>query len=338
MSSSQFDKPVYFPAAGEVLFGIHTLPSSEPRRVGIVIVAGGDNVNAAFSRNQVGARLARRLGAEGYDVLRFTYHGVGESTGVVESLHLHRPFTEDVIGAVQYLRGEGVDSVVLIGSCFGSRTALSSAEQIPTTAGVILITPPSAGYDRAEAMAEWMARNRTLGDYARRGLSFAKLKDLFHPGKRRTYWHLLRKKCVRVCRKVLCALRLMRDDTYDWVSPMFLGPLRAMVSRQVPVLFLFGTHDAWGAEFREAAQGPLGEILEEGASTIDVIEDLPGVAHGLVRVSVQEATMDAIVPWVLRRVPGQVTAPSLDPALTGDCRGLGSAPPHTLPAPSSPSI
>ncbi|MDH3500505.1 MAG: hypothetical protein OEM97_10310 [Acidimicrobiia bacterium] len=305
---SRSEEPVFFQGGNEMLFGIHTHPSGGRRGIGAVIIAGGDNVNAAMSRNRVGVRLARDLASDGYDVLRFTYHGVGESTGLVESLHLHRPFTDDVIGATRYLASRGLDCYVLIGSCFGSRTALSSAPLIPGTAGVVLLTPPSAGYDRSEAMAEWMARTRTFGDYAKRGFSLAKLRDLFDRGKRQTYLQLFRKKCSAMCRKVLATMHLIRDARFEWVSPMLLGPLNALVDRAVPVLFIFGTHDAWGDEFREAATGPLGQILSRGTETIDVVEDVPGIAHGLVRVSVQEAFLETTVAWMRERVPGALVS------------------------------
>ena len=303
---SSYEEPVFFDAAGETLFGIHTHPLGRRRDVGVIIIAGGDNVNAAMSRNRVGVRLARELAGDGYDVFRFTYHGVGESTGIVETLHLHRPFTDDVVGAADYLRSRGLACLVLIGSCFGSRTALSSAPLIPNTGGVVLVTPPSAGYDRSEAMAEWMARNRSFGDYAKRGISMSKLKDLLDKGKRQTYLQLARKKISSVFRKALARVGVGHDDQFDWVSPMLLEPLEVMVERRVPVLFSFGTHDAWGDEFREASGGPLGAILKRGEDTIEVIEDLPGIAHGLVRVGVQDAFMETTVSWIRRRVPGSI--------------------------------
>ncbi len=299
------DEPVFFPAEDETLFGIHSHPIATRRGVGVVIIAGGDNVNAAMSRNRVGRRLAHTLAADGYDVLRFTYHGVGESTGVVEGLHVHRPFTTDVVGATEFLARRGLSCFVLIGSCFGARTALSSAALIPDTAGVVLITPPSGAYERAEAMAEWMARTRSFREYARRGFSLTKLREMFDTGKRQTYLQLFRKKSVAVFQKLLRRLRLVESGEYDWVSPMLLEPLDAMVERQVPVLFEFGTHDAWGSEFRDAAKGPLGAILRRGEGLIEVVDDLPGVAHGLVRVRVQDSFLDTTVTWLTNRVPGQ---------------------------------
>lgn len=305
------EEPVFFGVDGDMLFGVHTHASAPRRGVGVVLIQGGDNVNAALSRNGIGVRLARDLAADGYDVIRFTYHGVGESTGVVETLHLHRPFTADVLGAVDHLRSKGLDSFVVLGSCFGSRTALSSAPDIDGIAGVVLVTPPSAGYDRSEAMAEWMARTRSLSDYAKRGLSIEILKDLLDKGKRQTYLQLARKKMSQIVRRGAAKAGIGDSGDYDWVSPMLLEPLSTMADRKVPVLFLFGTHDAWADEFRDAAKGPLGPILERGAGHITVVDDLPGVAHGLVRVAVQDAFYDVTVDWLTSTVPGtRAAAPS----------------------------
>lgn len=303
MNLSTREQPVFFEAGDDTLFGIHSHPEDDRRGVGVILIAGGDLVNAALGRNHVGVHLARRLAADGYDVFRFTYHGVGDSTGVVESLHLHRPFTDDVVGAAAYLRTTGLDRFVLVGSCFGSRTALSSAPLIPDTAGLVLVTPPSAGYDRTEAMAEYIARNRSLGEYIRKALSLEKIREMFHAGRRRTYVNLFKKKVNQLLRRGKA--KVSGDASggeYAWVSPMLLEPLQVMVDRKVPVLFSFGTHDQWLEEFNSAAQGPLGPILEAGADTIEVLDDLPGVAHGLVRVHVQQAFADTTVDWITRTV------------------------------------
>jgi len=272
VSVSTREQPVFFSACGETLLGIHSHPDTNRSGVGVILIAGGDLVNAALSRNHVGVQLARQLAAEGYDVFRFTYHGVGDSTGVVESLHLHRPFTDDVVGAADYLRTQSLDRFVLVGSCFGSRTALSSGPLIPETAGLVPVTPPSAGYDRSEAMAEYIARNRSLGEYIKAALSIEKLKEMFHPGKRRTYVGLARKKLAQVVRTGKA--KVSGDETggeFDWVSPMLLEPLAEMVERKVPVLFSFGTHDQWLEEFNQAVKGPIGPILERGTGIVEVI-------------------------------------------------------------------
>ena len=76
-------------------------------------------------RTQV--RLARRLAAAGLHGVRFSYHGVAESSGQSEEIvRLDQPFVEDVDAVVRWLAGRDLRPV-LVGNCFGARTALSFA-------------------------------------------------------------------------------------------------------------------------------------------------------------------------------------------------------------------
>lgn len=299
-----FEQPVFFPAGENTLFGVHTHPRT-PNGVGVVLVQGGDTVNVSMHRNRLAVRLAWRLAEEGYHVVRFDYHGLGESTGVIKRLHLHHPFTDDVEGAAAYLKTQGLDSIVLVGACFGSRTALSSAPNIPETTAVILATPPSAGYDRTEAQAEWMARDQTLGDYAKRAASTAKLKAIVtDPGRRSLYLKLARKKLKQVGKRLVNKLGLSRGDGLDWVSPMLLDPLDVMVDRQVPVLFVYGTEDPLLNEFRRAMGGRLGKIIDRSDGGVQLVDDIPGLVHGFPSVPVQDAFFDLALEWITTTVPG----------------------------------
>jgi pimeloyl-ACP methyl ester carboxylesterase len=302
------EQPVFFQAGENTLFGVHTHPE-RPNGVGVVLVQGGDTVNVSMHRNRLAVRLARRLAADGYDVIRFDYHGLGESTGVIKRLHLHHPFTDDVEGAAAYLRGIGRTSIVLVGACFGSRTALSSAPQIPETRAVLLATPPSAGYDRTEAQAEWMARDQSLGDYAKRAASADKVKAIFtDPGRRELYVKLARKKLKQVGKKAMQRSGVKGGDGLDWVSPMLLDPLDEMVERKVPVLFVYGTEDPLLNEFKRAMGGRLGRIIERSNGGVQLVEDIEGLVHGFPSVPVQEAFFDLAVDWINQTVPGDPMA------------------------------
>lgn len=298
------EQPVYFPAGDDTLFGIHTHPE-RANGVGVVLIQGGDTVNISMHRNRLAVRLARRLARDGYHVIRFDYHGLGESTGVIRSLHLHNPFTDDTQGAAAYLRSLGIDSLVLIGACFGSRTALSSAPDIPETAALILATPPSAGYDHPDAVSEWMARDRSVAHYAKRAASVNKIKAaLTEPGRRKLYMKLGKAKLRQVAGQARHRLGLSSGDGLDWVSPMLLDPLDEMVSRDIPVLFVFGTEDPLTGEFRRAREGRLGRILERSEGRVEIVDDIEGLVHGFPSVPVQEAFLDLTLDWVKRTVPG----------------------------------
>lgn len=303
LATTRDEQPVFFPAGGDMLFGIHTRPTGEDRRVGIVLVQGGDTVNVSMHRNALAVRLSRELAAEGYHTLRFDYHGLGESTGQITRLHLHHPFTDDVEGAAAYLRGQGLDDLVLVGACFGSRTALSAAPAVEGVRAVLMATPPSAGYDRTEAQGERMARSRSLGDYFKSALKPQTIKDMVADRQLRShYFKLGRKKLAQVARRAVG--KVQRRDELDWVSPMLLDPLDTMVERGVPVLVVYGTDDPLLGEFKRAMAGRLGAIMDRSAGGVTLHESTPGVMHGFPSVPVQEAFAGLMKSWILETVPG----------------------------------
>ncbi len=302
-ASTLNEQPVFFPANKDTLFGIHTRPTGHDRGVGIVLVQGGDTVNVSLHRNRLAVRLARELAADGYHTIRFDYHGLGESTGQIKRLHLHHPFTDDVDGAAAYLHGQGLSDLVLVGACFGSRTALSAAPGIEGVRAVLLATPPSAGYDRTEAQGERMARSRSFGDYARSALKPETLKNMMSDRVLRAHYTKLgRKKLSHLAKKLVGRIR--KSDGLEWVSPKLLDPLAAMVDAKVPVLFVYGTDDPLLGEFERASQGRLGRIIERSNGGVTLHDSTPGVMHGFPSVPVQEAFVTLMKAWILDKVPG----------------------------------
>ena len=107
LSTGVLERPVFFPAEGNNLFGVLTEPEGPGNGVGVLLIQGGDTVNVSLHRNRLAVRLARNLAADGYTCLRFDFHGLGESSGDIGTLHLHNPFTEDAVAAAEVLHQFG---------------------------------------------------------------------------------------------------------------------------------------------------------------------------------------------------------------------------------------
>ena len=154
------ERPVYFPCADDTLFGILSLPDHQTDS--LVLVAGGGGPNAAtFQRNGVATRLARRLTEIGIGVLRFDYHGVGDSTGEIDEFHLEKPLRKDVEAAASWARVEGFSRVGLLGICFGSRTALSVLDGGQKVSAFVLVTMPLAdAVEKAVIATRQLARRQ----------------------------------------------------------------------------------------------------------------------------------------------------------------------------------
>lgn len=292
------ESPVFFEAVGERLFGVVTMPD-RPNGVGVLVIQGGDTVNVSLQRNRLAVRMSRELASKGYTTFRFDYHGLGESTGTVGELRLSAPFTEDAAAAVQVLRGYGVGPVVLMGACFSSRTALSTAPQIDDVAAIVMATPPIGSYERTEAVAERMARDRSMTDYAKLALRAKTLKAINDPVRRAFYLKVARSKVQQVVRKVTGGGKPGgARDPFWWVSKQLVEPLDTMVDRKVPVLIAYGVDDPLLREFDRASEGRLGEIVRRGGDTVTVARDLPGVIHGFPSVPGQEAFVDLAYRWI----------------------------------------
>jgi dienelactone hydrolase len=282
----------FFPARGEMVFGILTRPVADPVSAAVVLVPTGAGTRDSISRNRIWVRLARRASALGFHAVRFDFHGSGESTGLEEPLRLDEAFLEDIQSAVDWVKAEGISRFVLVGSCFGARAALSQAARTTGLQGVVLATPYLHDISQGEGLATKVATEWTAGQYVRRALSPRVLRGVWDPRRRRTYAKVARTK-ARVM-----ASRL-RGGTHfaDGVGPNFLGNLAEIIARRIPVLFLYGHEDDAYEEFQRARAGKLGQLLKHAGSLVQVAV-IPGRAHAFSTVRAQEEAMEQIVDWL----------------------------------------
>jgi uncharacterized protein len=279
--------PVFLRAGGEELFAIVTEPTGEPNQLALIMLAGG-NVVGGTGRNRMWVRLARRVAARGYHALRLDYHGIGESTGEIESFEPDRPFVDDLLAGVRCLEGRGVREIAVAGWCFGARTALASADQIPGLRGLALINAP-------------VRDTRTTSYYLRKALTADALRGFLDARSRRRYRRMAGAKLRAAARSR--PLAPARRAAAKGVSPLFSDPLDKLAARGVPVLIAFESEAREYGAFREA-RPRLAGLLEAPGTRVEerlIVEDglEPGVAHGETRVAVQDAVTTMIEEWLV---------------------------------------
>jgi pimeloyl-ACP methyl ester carboxylesterase len=293
-AEARHERPAFFSAGSESLFGVFTQPVGEPVGTAVILVPTGAGTRDSINRNRIWVRLARQVAGLGFHALRFDFHGSGESTGVEERLRLDRPFTEDVEGAVRWAAGEGVSSVILVGSCYGARTALACAPTVPDLRGVVLTTPYVRDMAQGERVATLMAVEWSLGQYVRRLLSRRVLRGLLDRERRGAYVRVAKAKWRQAAR------RLRRGGRSDGASPTFIDPLVTLLERRTPVLFVFGKEDYAYQAFLRAKEGRLGRLLEKASSLAEVAV-LPGKVHAFPTIRGQDEVVERISQWLLRR-------------------------------------
>jgi pimeloyl-ACP methyl ester carboxylesterase len=278
VTSSQ-ETPAYFPSGEEWLFGVLTAPIAGARGTGVILLQGGDHI-PSINRNRLWVRIARRLAGDGYHVLRFDYHGVGESTGAVEAFELAKPFTDDVRAAAGWLRAEGVDRVVLVGICFGAATALSCVGRLEGLRGVMACSHPVYELEVLQ----------TLGSvgYVRRVWRSERAAGLLRAARRLPSYLRFHARNAGMPRRRRGAGRASRS---------LLAQLERIAEQQLPTLFLFGTEDGYSERFDDARAGRLGELLNRAGDAV-AHETLDGPLHELISLAVQDAFVDRVVAWL----------------------------------------
>jgi pimeloyl-ACP methyl ester carboxylesterase len=293
------DEPVYFPAGAEMLFGVHTAPAVESGAPAIVIVSGGLTGTSTVGRNQMYVSLARAAAADGHRSLRFDYHGIGESTGVLDefSLESDGPFVDDIVGAGSWLLDRGAERFVLLGKCFGSRMTLGAVPWFEGRLdGVVLIGPPVLDFGRGEKVVARLAVQLSVGDYVRRAVRPAVIANLRSAKHRAGY--------ARAARAKWRALRAPGERSGDGgaaVSRRFIEPLRRLIEAGVPVQLIYGVDDEFYADFCRASEaGPLARLLHDAGDLVEVTE-VTGLVRGFASETGQEAIIEAARDWLRRR-------------------------------------
>ncbi len=292
------ERPFFLEAKGEDLFGIVAVPDeSSGQTAATLLPAGGYTFSP--QRNGWGTRLTRSLAASGVAALRFDWHGIGDSSGRAGNFALDQPFADDALAVVDMARAEGWKRHLLVGHCFGARTALAIAPRVDGLGGVALVSPPVRDHARGEGGANRLAYDLGTAGYLRTAAGKFRWRALSDPAERRRYLRLARS-FVRI--RLGALKRRVQQiggsgvDPVPWVSRPMLDQLSWLTDRGVPVLFVYGDEENDFAEFGEARQGRLGEILEKHADTIR-LEVVPGSVHGMDRTDTQDRVLEVVTAW-----------------------------------------
>jgi dienelactone hydrolase len=276
------ETPVFVPSGDDTLFGVLIRPDAESRNLIIVVGPGGPNA-ASFQRNGLGTRFSRRLAQGGLAVLRFDYHGIGDSTGEIQEFDLEKPLKADVAATLSWARRAGFDLIALVGICFGTRTALSAIDGDQDISAFALVTMPFA-----DVIAVISQRIGVGGVFRRlfRPAAWARLSD---PSHRRTYRKILK--------SVLRRLIGRRPDRSSKRRPTAFSRLEAATSRNIPVLMLYGAEDRHYLNARQSL-----EALQNAMPSLDVDAAFPGELHGFPTLEGQEFFVERVASWLTDRI------------------------------------
>ncbi|MGY0236999.1 alpha/beta hydrolase [Longispora urticae] len=132
--------PMFLRTGTDRLLAMVDTPDGPPSGYGVVLLPGA--ATPGFGNARIWARVGAALAAHGHVAARLDFRGMGESSGGEQPISLADPFPDDVLACVDLLRDAGADRVVLMGTCFGARSAMAAAPRVPGLAGLTLMFPP----------------------------------------------------------------------------------------------------------------------------------------------------------------------------------------------------
>lgn len=292
------EEPAYLSAAGEDVFAIMTHPVVDSRGIGVVLLQGGSWIPAP-GRNQMWVNAARHLSGSGYHVVRMDYHGVGESSGHIDNYRLNEPFVDDVAAAVDWLRQRGADRVVLAGTCFGARTALSAAGSVDGIAGVACFPLPIRDFEMGQQFVSY-----PWSWYVRRGMRPSALRGLLSSHRRRKYWRSISNKIRHTVARLAARPQEPGRGRARPVGASLREALDAAFRKSVPVLLLYGDRDLFGEDYERASAGPLRQLLDRHGALLEV-KSIEGKLHGFAATELQEIVVHELERWMTEVVDHQ---------------------------------
>lgn len=165
--------PVFVPAGADRVAAVVTAPDEDPRGV-VLLLAGTGRHNAIGST--LSARLSLRLAEEGLASARLDYAGSGDSPG-----HVPQWNPAEIAATTQQARAVldaarealGVARFAEVGTCYGSRIALSLVED-PACVGAVCLAPPILDVGGLGRMSR-RVRDRRLGAFVRSNATLRKV-------------------------------------------------------------------------------------------------------------------------------------------------------------------
>lgn len=157
--------PVFVPAGADRVAAIVTAPDEPPRGL-VLLLAGTGRHNAIGST--LSARLSERLAAQGLASARLDYAGSGDSPGIVP--HWNPAEIEATTAQARAVLDAGREALAVtpfaeVGTCYGSRIALSLVED-PACVGAVCLAPPILDIGGFGRMGRQM-RDRRVGAFIR---------------------------------------------------------------------------------------------------------------------------------------------------------------------------
>lgn len=269
------------------LFGMLHQPD-HPRRTDAAVLLLSPGVKMRVAPHRLYNKMADRFVALGYTVLRFDFHGLGDSEGEAPETHLADlygatqmgRYVGDTIAAMDWMQQtHGTTRFTAAGLCGGALTGLLAAERDNRITSLLGLSIPvildGSNIDATKYMTDAQLHG-TRAMYIRklRLWDRAVWRSWIRLVTGKSEWRLIAR---LVTEPVLARLRrtappnaVETSEPRDNTNPRFAPAFLRMVSTSRPVFLIFGETDRLFAEFEAKFMRRHSAALDRYASCYDV--------------------------------------------------------------------
>ena len=303
----------------QFLHGILHEPDPQDAR-GVCILLLSPGIKGRVGPHRLYVKIAERLTPLGFHVLRFDYHGLGDSEGEVaeraladmyNTIHGGR-YADDTISAMDWLQKNlGIRRFVGSGLCGGSISALLTAEvdsRIECLLGIGLPTVLDGG---PENWARALSQHQIA---AIRGTYFRKLTDP------KSLLRLLSGKSnyqaiVKILKQWFAVRKATSDSTpvtaaseVDHSNPRFASAFLAMLESSRPMMLVFSGADRLHAQFSENFESH-NEARIRNLRHLYSVQVIRQANHVLADPAWVDELLDIAERWLSGGYPARFSAP-----------------------------
>jgi alpha/beta superfamily hydrolase len=296
---------VKLPAPGGELFGIYTPPDPATAAAGSCVV---HLTRPRSHRNRNWVEAARGLATRGFAAFRFDYHGTGDSAGESAFLDPREPYHDDVTAVIRFVRERfGAERIVLTGSCFDARTALSAfRDESAAIEGLAFVAAPVMTLEHMrelhDAGKDWRHLVRALHNRD----NWRSLRD---PARWRDMAQVVAR-VTRGARDPEPVTEATAGPGGPVLDPGFRSDFDALVASRARALFLYGEEDPEFRTFQPVLRDLWPALAPEVRARF-VIEVWPGEVHGgFLEMTRQRLILSRVIDWVMTLHPDPATHPA----------------------------
>lgn len=243
--------------------------------------------------NRFYVKMARRLAAMGFVVLRFDFSGIGDSKAREDTLPFDKSSVSEVQEAINTLReARGIARFILIGLCSGAVIAFQTAWTDPRVIGTVLINGQSYNNKQLHVYV----KNRQTAQAYKEGISYS-----FYNRKSWSkiltghvnYLSIIKSVVFLISFPLISRFTLQRKVSSE--VDHFTRDLHVLAERGVRLLLIY-SEQGRDFEYLKAAFGhQIHQSKSDGTLTIEVI---PQANHTFDSLSSQDHLFSVVKEWI----------------------------------------